>query len=192
MDFRHDWQREEITHAIHNWVEQQALVAEMPKVPDLKKKRWRDIRRHAEALAELLRDDPAPLLERPLFSDQGEGCIDQNRLHAELRIVAGRARGLIASKKHKETDTPKHTTNVALAREAVSIFYRAGGTVRVDYDKGVGYYGALVDFTCEMFTTAATVAMCDPPKRGGIAKVLQKALREEKRRGLLFPPMEKK
>ena len=189
VTFQHDWQREWITRAIRGSIEQYELLAQTPTLLNLKESRWKKIRHHAEALAELLGDDPAPLLEYPLFSDWGEERIGRDRLHAELRIIAGRARGLMNAKGLRGS---RHGyINLALAREAAEIFYRSGGKGSVAYDGGD--YGALLDFTCEMFAVAARFAPKYPwPKRSTIASFLKKARREEKTREREADIMEKK
>ena len=81
--------------------------------------------------------------------------------------------------------------NLALAREAAEIFDRSGGKGSVAYDGGD--YGALLDFTCEMFAVAARFAPKYPwPKRSTIASFLKKARREEKTREREADIMEKK
>ena len=63
----------------------------------------------------------------------------------------------------------------------------------VDYAEG-GYYGAVLDFTCKMFATAASTAPGSPapPTRSTIAKLLQEAIKEEKARERQIDIMEKK
>ena len=190
--FQHDWQREWITRAIREWIEQREFKAQNPTLRDLKEGRWKEIRDHAQALAGLLGDDPAPLLEYPLFSDWGEERIGRERLRAELQSLAGRARALMNAKGLK--GSREHATNLALAREAAEIFRHSDGTGSVVHAKGVGYYGALFDFTCEMFATAPSTAPGSPatPTRSTIAKRLQEAIKEEKAREREADIMEKK
>ena len=141
-------------------------------------------------LAELLGDDPAPLLEYPLFSDWGEERISRDRLRAELQSLACRAKGLMNAKLLKG---PRHGyINLALAREAIEIFHRSGGTGSVKYAEGKDY-GDLLDFTDKMFAVAKRFAPEHPwPKRSTIASFLKKARREEKAREREADLMQKK
>jgi len=137
----------------------------------------------------LLGDDPAPLLEYPLFSDWGEERIGRDRLRAELQSLACRAKGLMNAKALKG---PRHGyINLALAREAAEIFHRSGGKGSVAYGERV--YGALLDFTCAMFAVAAGFAPEHPwPKCSTIASFLKDAHREEKAREREADLMQKK